>query len=153
MKTVLILLFLVLGGTEIYSQNEVVFNIPKNCNRIRGKSWRCCGTVIVQSNGRISSHITTSSNRWQGFTGALKITFYDRKNRAIYEIMTPSYGVNGKSSRNDKWRSSVPKWVIQHSRKARSEGVHNSSNRTGKLILSAGMQYVKQQTANSGFQF
>lgn len=152
MKRFLILIVLIFSSFELYAQNSVAVTIPPNCNRISGKSFRCCGTVIVYWNGKITSTVQTSSNRWQGFTGAMKITFFDKDGQPIYEIMTPSYGVNGESSRNDSWSSTVPDWVLKNAKTASSQGVHNSSNRTGKLILSAGMKYFKQQTGNS-FEF
>jgi hypothetical protein len=153
MKRLIILIILISSSLEIYAQNNVAVTIQPNCNRISGKSFRCCGTVIVYWNGKITSTVQTSSNRWQGFTGAMKITFFDESNQPIYEIMTPSYGVNGESSRNDSWSSTVPDWVLKNAKTASSQGVHNSSNRTGKLILSAGVKYYKQQTGDNSFEF
>lgn len=153
MKNLIILLILVFSFTGLYAQNEVAVSISPNCNRISGKSFRCCGTVIVYWNGKITSNIQTSSNRWQGFTGAIKITFFDNANVPIYEITTPSYGVNGESSRTDSWSDTVPKWVLNSAKTASSEGIHNSSNRTGKLIFQAGVKYLQQQTAGEGFVF
>ncbi|MBW1294972.1 hypothetical protein [Aquimarina litoralis] len=149
MKRFLFLIALIFSLFEVYAQNNVAVTIPPNCNRISGKSFRCCGTVIVYWNGTITSTVQTSSNRWQGFTGAMKITFFDSASQPIYEIMTPSYGVNGESSRNDRWSSTIPDWVLNNAKTASAQGVHNSSNRTGKLILSAGVKYFKQQSGNS----
>lgn len=138
--------------TSTYAQNDVAVTIKPNCNRISGKSFRCCGTVIVYWNGNITSNVQTSSNRWQGFTGAIKITFFDKNDKPIYEITTPSYGVNGESSRTDKWSSTIPKWVLQNAKYANSQGIHNSTNRTGKIVMSAGLKYLKQQSGGD-FKF
>ncbi|WP_299335029.1 hypothetical protein [uncultured Psychroserpens sp.] len=129
---------------EADKSSNVKFNIPENCNRISGKSWRCCGKVIVNWDGSMSSQIHTSSNRWQGFTGAIRIIFYDSNQNAIYEVHTPSYGVNGESSRWASWNAQVDDWVIQTSQYASAEGIHKSSNRTGYFIYDLGKKYLEQ---------
>lgn len=137
---------------KINKTTSVKFNIPENCNRISGKSWRCCGKVIVNWNGTMSSQIHTSSNRLQGFTGAIRIIFYDSNENAIYEVHTPSYGINGESSRWSSWNAQLDDWVVQTSQYAYAEGIHTSSNRTLYYIYDLGKQYIQSQ-GGGGFQF
>ncbi len=150
MKKFALIIVLIFLSPEVFSQNSVAYNISSNCNRISSKSWRCCGTVIVHWDGKISSNIQTSSNRWQGFTGAVRIQFKDKNQTVIYEIVTPSYGVNGESSRSDYWSNTVPEWVVSNSQYASSTGIHTSSNRTMKYIFKQGKKYLDSQT---GFEF
>jgi len=149
-KNLSLVILLLFFSSEAISQNSVAFSIDKNCNRIRGKSWRCCGDVVVYQNGKITSNIQTSSNRWQGFTGAMKIQFKDQNQTTMYEIVTPSYGVNGESSRSTSWSSTIPKWVIAKTRYTSIEGIHTSSNRTMKYVFKQGKRYLDSQT---GFEF
>lgn len=138
---------------KVNDNNNIKGTVSENCNRIKGKSWRCCGKVIIFWDGKMKSYIHTSSNRLQGFTGAMRIIFYDANNEPIYEVHTPSYGVNGESDRWDNWSSSVNDWVIQNSYFASAEGIHKSSNRTLYYIYDLGKQYLKQQGGSSGFEF
>lgn len=133
---------------------SVKWNISENCNRISEKSWRCCGNIIIYWDGTMTSQIHTSSNRLQGFTGAIKITFYDGQQRAIYEVHTPSYGVNAESSRWDSWSARLDDWVLNTAQYASAEGIHKSSNRTLYYIYDLGKQYLKSQGGSSGgFEF
>jgi hypothetical protein len=123
---------------------NVVGNLESNCNRISGKSWRCCGKFILYSDGTITGTINTSSNRWQGFTGAALLEFHDDRGLVIYQVQTPSYGVNGESSRSDQWSTTIPRDVVAITKSWSGVGVHTSSNRTIKQLTEEGVRALKQ---------
>lgn len=148
----LVLLTVFFCTDNLYAQNNVAYSISPNCNRISGKSWRCCGTIVVHGDGKITSSIQTSSNRWQGFTGAMRIQFKNTQKVVIYEVVTPSYGVNGESSRTNQWSTTIPKWVVENSHYASVEGIHTSSNSTMQYIWDRGRKYLNNQTGNQ-YQF
>ena len=70
------------------------------------------------------------------------IVFKDANKQPIYEIRTPSYGVNGESSRVEYWESTVPSWVLAHSKYVSAYGVHTSTNRTLKFLYNRAEQYI-----------
>ena len=140
-----------LPSAHSQARHNVAFSIPANKARIfpGSKPFRVYGTVIVTHDGKVSSNITTHSNHFLlGFTGALKITFYDEDHTAIYEVVSKSHGVNRESSRINFWSTDIPKWVVYFSQFASAEGVRNSTDKTIKYILTEGEKYIKQYAAS-----
>lgn len=143
--------FKLFGGKELKRADKklklspIVCSLPANCSRIGGKSFRCCGNVILRRDGKMTSTIRTSSNRWQGFTGAMLIQLLDDKKRIIYEVRTPSYGVNGESSRVDSWGTTIPKDVVRAASYMQAQGIRASTNRTLKALTKVGKDYMASQ--------
>ncbi|WP_210423694.1 hypothetical protein [Croceivirga thetidis] len=117
--------------------------VAPNCNRIAGKSWRCCGQATLTEEGVLSADIKTSSNNLRGFTGGIKFTFYDIKYRPIYFVYSNSYGVNAESSRNDAFSINVEKGILPYVAQIEAVGVHNQSCKLCKQVLEAGLEYLK----------
>lgn len=120
----------------------------ENCNKIKGKSWRCCGLATLNYNGKLVANIRTSSNRLQGFTGAVKFTFYYKNGKPVYMVQTPSYGVNGEGSRNDIFKTQVDKDMLDLIYSFKAEGIHTPSKRTEKIILEEGKNLLKTLNSN-----
>jgi len=121
MKILILLSFWIFTFSNLNSQN-IVFEIDENCNRISRKSYRCCGKVLIYSNGLFESNVKTSSNRWTGFKGAIKIEFKDSNRKIIYTKKSPYYGVNAKSYRIDYWTDKIPLWVLDKAEYASVSG-------------------------------
>lgn len=150
MKTLKLTLLGIIFLSSFGSANaaNTAYSLEANCNRINGKSWRVCGNVYVSWEGKVWSNIRTSSNRWQGFTGAMVIVFKDANKKPIYEIVTPSYGVNGESSRVTYWETQIDDWVIEHSQYISARGIHTSTNRTLKFVYNTAKKYIGSDEFN-----
>ena len=130
------------SSAQSWESRSLAFDIPANCHRINGNSWRCCGAVSVYTDGTVSSVIKTSSNRYQGFTGAMVIQFKDAQKRVVYQVVTSSFGVNGKSSRVSNWSTRIPPEVLKIAKYASVHGVRNSTNRTAKWFTQEAVSYT-----------
>ncbi|MFY7670876.1 hypothetical protein ACOSP6_07275 [Tenacibaculum sp. MEBiC06402] len=145
-------------GLTLYSQSRFPITAKENCNRIRGKSWRACGLAVLNSNGKFICNVRTSSNRWQGFTGAIKFTFFTKNGQPVYIVQTPSYGVNGKSSRSDIFKTIVDKDMLEFIYSIKAEGIHTPSTRTIKQVTRTGATLLKAKltkgaSLTEGFKF
>ncbi len=109
------------------SYSSILYNFKTPGNRISGKSFRCQGHFVITNDGKLRASIVTSSNRAQGFTGAIELKFYDKNERHVFSIYTPSYGVNGYGSRKDTWEYQFSAWETELLRKssyAGGNGIH-----------------------------
>ncbi|WP_299890943.1 hypothetical protein [uncultured Lacinutrix sp.] len=107
--------------------SSIMYNFKTPGNRISGKSFRCHGNFVIRHDGSLRATITTSSNRYQGFTGAVQLNFYDRNQNHVFSIYSPSYGVNGLEYRNDVWEYQFSEWeteLLKASSYADGYGIH-----------------------------
>jgi len=71
-----------------------------NSGRISGNSWRFEKVnATLNPNGLLNISGKQSSNRWQGFTGAMTILLKDKNGKLIRSVRTKDSGVSGLSDR------------------------------------------------------
>lgn len=121
------------------ANNNVAFTIKPNKKRIsKRRPHYVYGSVIVQKSGQMSSVVTIKSNHFfWGFTGGMKISFYDNRNNVICEVITRGWGVNGRGERTETWKAKIPTWVVESTKKATAKPVRRSSSTTEVLIAKA----------------
>ncbi len=122
--------------------SELKLTGDSDCNRVKDKSWRCCGKLYAYSNGHIRAELKTSSNRLEGFSGACVIVLRTSKTGTdLAVIETPGYGVNGNSERFDVFTTEVHPAIVKEAgyiggfAKRKSGGIVKNILKAGKVAI------------------